>query len=46
MDRDWVAFNAYNLVMITGMAIVGIALAKVVFTKWHVPGLSKLVLAT
>lgn len=46
MERDWIAFNAYNLVMITLMAIVGIALAKVVFTRFPVPGLTKLVLST
>lgn len=44
-EREWLAFNAHNLVMVTLMAIVGVTLAKVALTKYPVPGLSKLVLA-
>lgn len=44
-EREWLAFNAHNLIVVTLMAILGITLAKVVVTRWPVPGLSKLVIA-
>jgi hypothetical protein len=38
-----IQIGGYNLIAVTVASIVGIALAKLVFTRWNVPGVSALV---
>lgn len=42
MTGRYLAVNGLNLLIVTLMAVAGISLGKVVFTRWYVKGLSEL----
>ncbi len=43
MEVAHIHVGGYNFLMITAIAIVGIDLFKLIFTRWHVPGLSPVI---
>lgn len=43
LKSNTIAFNAFNFIFVIFTVMIGIALAKVVFTKYPVPGVTALV---